>query len=48
MGQKTLTPRAALPSFMPTLQRDISGDRSIIWNDQLHYYQSGDWKSGAW
>ena len=48
MGQKTLTLRGELPSFMPTLQRDISSDRSIIWNDQLHYYQSGDWKSGAW
>ncbi len=48
MGQKTLVQRPSLSSFMPTLRRDISSDRSIIWNNQLHYYQSGDWKSGAW
>ncbi len=28
--------------------RDISADRVLLWNDQVHYYQNGLWSSAAW
>lgn len=46
LGQK-LTARGALASTMPT-QRDISDDRSLLWNNQVHYFQNGSWLSAAW
>lgn len=47
LSQPALTPRSALPASTAT-QRDISRDRSILWNDQVHYYQDGVWRSGVW
>ncbi len=47
LGQKSLSPRPALPSSLAA-ERDISNDRSVLWNDQVHYYQDGVWRSGAW
>ncbi len=44
---KTLTPRTALASTLPN-QRDTSDDRALLWNDQVHYYQNGIWRSGGW
>lgn len=48
LGAKSLSPRTALPSALPNMERSIAYDRSIIWNDQVHYYQAGEWKSSAW
>lgn len=47
LSAKTLSVRAALPSS-PVGQRDISNDRSLLWNDQVHYYQGGAWQSATW
>ena len=47
IGQATLRARTALPSGVPG-QRDIGRDRSILWGDQVHYYQDGVWTSGLW
>ena len=47
LGQKSLNARPALPSGIAA-ERDISNDRSILWNDQVHYYLDGVWRSGAW
>ena len=44
---KSLSARTALPSNL-TGQRDISNDRSLLWNDQVHYYQGGVWQSASW
>ena len=46
-AQKTLKVRAALPSVLGA-ERDISKDRSILWGEQVHYYQDGVWTSGLW
>lgn len=43
----TLTSRPALPSN-PAGQRDISDDRSLLWNDQVHYLHDGVWQSDIW
>ncbi len=29
-------------------QRLIENDRALLWNDQVHYYQNGNWTSTAW
>ena len=29
-------------------ERSISSDRSLLWNNQVHYYQDGVWRSGVW
>ena len=29
-------------------ERDIRFDRSLLWNNQLHYYQNGIWQSAPW
>jgi hypothetical protein len=47
VGNRTLNARTPLASVM-TVERDISADRSLLWNEQVHYYQSGAWSSAAW
>ncbi len=47
LTNKTLLGRAALASPLGG-ERDISADRSLLWNDQVHYFQAGGWMSGAW
>ena len=47
LGLQSLTARTALPSGILG-ERDISNDRSILWNNQVHYYQDGVWRSGTW
>lgn len=44
---RSLTAQMPLPSSISG-ERDISADRSLIWNDQVHYYQSGVWNAAAW
>lgn len=41
---------AAKPSIASTVagERDITNDRSLLWNDQTHWYQNGIWTSAAW
>jgi uncharacterized secreted protein with C-terminal beta-propeller domain len=29
-------------------ERDISNDRSLLWNNQVHWYQNGPWVSAGW
>jgi hypothetical protein len=29
-------------------QRDLGNDRSLLWNDQVHWFQNGVWQSGNW
>lgn len=48
LGAKSLSARTPLLSALPNVERSIAYDRSIIWNDQVHYYQAGEWKSSAW
>jgi len=43
----SLTQRPALPSSLPK-ERDIGSDRSLLWNNQVHYYQDGVWSSAGW
>ena len=47
LSAKSLSPRPPLASKL-TEQRDISSDRSLLWNNQVHYYQNGVWRSGVW
>lgn len=47
LSTRALTSRPALPSN-PTGQRDISNDRSLLWNDQVHYLHDGVWQSDIW
>ncbi len=47
VGARSMTGRTPLGSALPT-ERDISADRSLLWNEQVHYYQSGVWNSAAW
>ena len=47
LGAQTLVARPALASSLPG-QRDIGNDRSLLWNDQVHYYQNGNWRSAGW
>jgi hypothetical protein len=44
---KKITAQTPLPSAM-TSERWIGNDRSIIFMDQVHYYQDGVWLSGSW
>ena len=32
----------------PQVQRDIGDDRSLLWNNQVHYFQNGSWISSPW
>jgi hypothetical protein len=47
LGELSLNARAALASSLPG-ERDISKDRSLLWNDQVHYFQDGTWRSARW
>jgi hypothetical protein len=47
LSQKKITAKTSLPSTMKS-ERWIGNDRSIIYMDQVHYYQDGQWTSGAW
>lgn len=44
---RTLTRLSALPSSTPQ-DRDIQNDRAVLWNDQVHWYQAGDWTWAPW
>lgn len=44
---QSLKARGSLAST-PQVQRDISDDRSMLWNNQVHYFQNGSWVSAAW
>jgi len=44
---RSLFRRPAIAAKLPD-QRDIGGDRSLLWNDQVHYYQDGLWTSSGW
>jgi len=47
LGAQSLSARPALASSLPG-ERDISNDRSLLWNDQVHYFQNGTWRSAGW
>ena len=47
LAAQTLGTRAALASSVPG-ERDLSADRALLWNDQVHWYQGGTWRSAAW
>ena len=47
VSARNLMARTPLVSNLST-ERDISADRSLLWNEQTHYYQSGIWSSAAW
>lgn len=47
LSAMTLEAQKPLGSSLPG-QRDISFDRSLLWNDQVHYYQDGNWLSAPW
>jgi hypothetical protein len=43
----TLSARKPLPES-PGPWRDISNDRALLWNDQVHWFQNGLWLSAPW
>lgn len=45
-GQR-LTARPALAASTPG-ERPIHDDRSLLWRDQVHWYQGGAWQSAPW
>jgi hypothetical protein len=47
LASQSLTARTAMKSSLPD-QRDISNDRSLLWNNQVHWYQNGVWRSAGW
>jgi hypothetical protein len=47
LAGQSLSPRPALDSSMAN-ERDIGNDRSLLWNNQVHYYQNGTWRSAGW
>lgn len=47
LSGRSLSPRTPLVSSLPG-ERYIGDDRSLLWNDQVHYYQNGSWRSAAW
>jgi hypothetical protein len=47
LASQSLTAHTALMSSLPE-QRDISHDRSLLWNNQVHWYQNGTWLSAGW
>jgi hypothetical protein len=44
---RSLGTRPALAASVPG-ERDISTDRALLWNNQVHWYQGGTWRSAAW
>ena len=47
LTKQTLVSRAPLASSI-TAERDIGDDRSLLWNEQVHYFRGGGWQSAAW
>ncbi|WP_157979425.1 beta-propeller domain-containing protein [Rhodoferax ferrireducens] len=47
LSGQSLTPRTPLASTVMG-ERDIRDDRSLLWNNQVHYYQNGIWRSAGW
>lgn len=47
LGAQSLSARTPLPGRLST-ERDISNDRSLLWNDQVHWFQNGLWSSSPW
>ncbi|MBV5300093.1 MAG: beta-propeller domain-containing protein [Rhodoferax sp.] len=47
LSAATLSVRLPLAASVPG-ERDIGADRSLLWNNQLHYYQNGTWDSVPW
>lgn len=47
LGTQSLGTRPALASSLGG-ERDIGSDRSLLWNNQVHWYQNGTWRSAAW
>jgi hypothetical protein len=47
LTKQTLVSRASLASSI-TAERDIGDDRSLLWNEQVHYFRGGGWQSAAW
>ena len=47
LTKQTLVSRSSLASSI-TAERDIGDDRSLLWNEQVHYFRGGGWQSAAW
>lgn len=47
LGQKKITAKTSLPSSLKS-ERWIGNDRALIFMDQVHYYQDGEWVTGNW
>lgn len=47
IARKTLVDRTPVLSNLKE-QRDLGNDRSLLWNDQVHWFQDGVWQSGNW
>jgi hypothetical protein len=47
IARKTLVDRTPVLSNLKE-QRDLGNDRSLLWNDQVHWFQNGVWQSGNW
>ncbi len=47
LGAQTLVSRTPMGSGL-TGERDITDDRSLLWNNQVHYWRGGGWQSAAW
>jgi hypothetical protein len=47
LSAQTLSANSALVSG-DSGQRDISNDRALLWNNQVHWYQNGNWMSAVW
>lgn len=48
LAARSLVSRPAMVSPPPPVDRAIINDRSLLWNEQVHWYQDGSWNSGAW
>jgi len=46
LNSKTLNART--PLISKGAERNISHDRSVLWNNQVHYYTGNDWISAPW
>ncbi|AGX86952.1 beta-propeller domain-containing protein [Candidatus Symbiobacter mobilis] len=47
LAKPDLQPRVPMQSVVEGM-RDTSSDRAQLWNEQVHYYQNGDWSSQPW
>lgn len=48
LAARNLVARPAVVSPPPPIEGAINNDRSLLWNDQVHWYQDGTWNSGGW